>query len=766
VNEVANDSSECNIDSNIIPLSNFVNDFGRGLLEAAQKTNPPVYDGKPNPLYRSIMRDLSRQPYTEQQEVVQAVTKLLIDANKPAAVINAEMGTGKTIMAIATAAVLSAEGFNRHLVICPPHLTAKWAREIKETMSNARVWVLNGPDTIRKLIGLREMLDQAPIQNGPEFFIMGRVRMRMGFHWRPSIGKRKLHIRKYTEGDDVNSLSFITTIEAACCADCGELIRDEDGEIVSVSSFYSLASDRRKTCPKCNSPFWTLIRPTEQRSKSEIVQKALCSLPTIGPKTADKLRSKFGDDMMLTMLSDNIYEFINLMDESGDLVFSDSQAKRMESALAKTEISFGQGGYQPTEFIKRYLPNKYFATMICDEIHEHKSESSATGQAMGILAGKVNKIVALTGSLMGGYASDLFMLLWRIMPNEMMEDGYCYNKRNSLSSSSLAFMRQHGVLQDIYKEQDDGNHRTSRGSKRSVRTVKAPGFGPQGIARYVLPYTVFLSLKEIGENALPPYDEHYIEVLMSEKQAEKYKSLSTTLKLMMKERLKKGDKSLLGVVLNVLLRWPDTCFRPEVVKHPRTRELLAMVAQVMDEGEVSPKEEKLLEICKAAKANGRRVLVYCTYTGKHDITTRLRAMFQKHHFNVAVLRSSVETSKREDWVLSQVDKGVEVVITNPELVKTGLDMLEFPTIVFLQTGYNVYTLLQASRRSWRIGQSKNVEVYFLGYKETMQIDCLRLMAKKIAVAMSTSGKIPETGLDSLNSDDDSSEVALAKQLTM
>ena len=38
----------------------------------------------------------------------------------------------------------------------------------------------------------------------------------------------------------------------------------------------------------------------------------------------------------------------------------------------------------------------------------------------------------------------------------------------------------------------------------------------------------------------------------------------------------------------------------------------------------------------------------------------------------------------------QVDRGVDVVITNPELVKTGLDLLEFPTIVFMQSGFNVY----------------------------------------------------------------------------
>jgi hypothetical protein len=57
-----------------------------------------------------------------------------------------------------------------------------------------------------------------------------------------------------------------------------------------------------------------------------------------------------------------------------------------------------------------------------------------------------------------------------------------------------------------------------------------------------------------------------------------------------------------------------------------------------------------------------------------------------------------------------------------------------------------------------------VEVLFLGYADTAQIDCLTLMAKKIAVSQSTSGEMPETGLDVLNPDGDSLEVALAKRL--
>ena len=91
-------------------------------------------------------------------------------------------------------------------------------------------------------------------------------------------------------------------------------------------------------------------------------------------------------------------------------------------------------------------------------------------------------------------------------------------------------------------------------------------------------------------------------------------------------------------------------------------------------------------------------------------------------------------------------------------------MLEFPTIVFMQSGYNVYTVQQAARRSWRIGQQDDVEVWYLGYEDSAQMQCLELMAKKIAVSQSTSGDMPDSGLDVLNQSGDSIEVALAKQL--
>ena len=87
----------------------------------------------------------------------------------------------------------------------------------------------------------------------------------------------------------------------------------------------------------------------------------------------------------------------------------------------------------------------------------------------------------------------------------MIEDGFGYSARSSLGPAAMQFMREHGVLKDIYKESESASHRTARGKNITHRTSKGPGFGPKGIMRYVVPCTVFLKLRDIGADVLPPY---------------------------------------------------------------------------------------------------------------------------------------------------------------------------------------------------------------------------------------------------------------------
>lgn len=339
---------DAGIFSETISLGDFIAQFGEGLLAQVRSQNPPIYvpeRDRQTSIWQNRqtqLMSLKRKPFEAQADAVQAVVKLLVDQGEPAAVLNAEMGTGKTMMAICAAAVMQ-KAHPRCLVLSPPHLVYKWRREIVETVPHAKVWVLNGPDTLSKLLALRQSIGYKTTR--PEFFVMGRVRMRMGFHWRASYVTRTL----LHDGE---------RFRTACCPDCMRPleIKGEEGERLPVSEELAKVrlNDRHCKCEHCGSALWTLMRPGKAKeSMFDMVCHALQQLPTIGAATAVKLLKTFGEEFLAAMLSDNVYEFVNLMDSNGDLIFSDRQAKRMERSLATFEFSFGQGGYQPTEFIKR-----------------------------------------------------------------------------------------------------------------------------------------------------------------------------------------------------------------------------------------------------------------------------------------------------------------------------------------------------------------------------------------------------------------------------
>jgi glycine cleavage system regulatory protein len=148
------------------------------------------------------------------------------------------------------------------------------------------------------------------------------------------------------------------------------------------------------------------------------------------------------------------------------------------------------------------------------------------------------------------------------------------------------------------------------------------------------------------------------------------------------------------------------------------------------------------------------VLVYYEWTNRTDIAQKITHMFAENDIKSVVLTSSVTASEREEWIDKQLDKGIDVLICNPKLVETGLDLLSFTTIIFYQVGYNIFTMRQASRRSWRLSQTKDIKVYFLYYEGTIQAQALSLMATKLQASMAIEGKFSEEGLRAMSNNED------------
>ena len=420
--------------------------------------------------------------------------------------------------------------------------------------------------------------------------------------------------------------------------------------------------------------------------------------------------------------------------------------------------------YAKAEFMKRFFHTKnFFDLLILDEVHELKGGGTAQGQAMSCLIARSKKVLALTGTLMGGYSSNLFYLLWRMFPRQMKAGGFEFGR-------SMHFAERYGVVQRTYDSKDVNAslNVASIGRKLGKSRVKeAPGISPLLLPDLLLEHSTFVRLADVND-ALPEYEEIIVPVAMEpDQQQPEYDQLSHDLIEATSAALARGDMRLMGKMIQSLLAYPDGCRNGEkITLEIAGRETLVASALGL-EIDLLPKEEKLLEIIAAEKKQGRKVAIFLEHTGTRDLLPALEEKLQKNDMKPLVLRSqTVKPEHREDWLKKQVQTGLyDCLICNPNLVKTGLDLLEFPTIIFFQCGYSVFTLRQASRRSWRIGQDQPVRVFFMAYSKTMQEKALSLMAQKMETSLAVEGELSDKGLAALSESENSMMYELAKALT-
>ena len=124
----------------------YLRQFGPLLAERILETYPPLQSTK-DPVAPGLA-GLLRKPLPAQAVAISGTAKYLRKAK--AARIVAECGAGKTFMALGTIHVLSERRPTTTLVMCPSHITHKWAREVLLTIPRARTFLIedmrNGGD--------------------------------------------------------------------------------------------------------------------------------------------------------------------------------------------------------------------------------------------------------------------------------------------------------------------------------------------------------------------------------------------------------------------------------------------------------------------------------------------------------------------------------------------------------------------------------------------------------------------------------------------
>src|SRR5580693_3256532 len=142
--------------------------------------------------------------------------------------------------------------------------------------------------------------------------------------------------------------------------------------------------------------------------------------------------------------------------------------------------------FAPLEFIGRYMKD-FFDYGIADEVHE-LSNDTAQGNALGTLARAVDKIAVLTGTLMGGYADDLFNVLYRLEPHKMVAEGYEWGEPGVRS-----FAETYGVLERVTIIAPEENACSK--AKVTKQVKRKPGASPLLFGKFLMELGAFVSLE-------------------------------------------------------------------------------------------------------------------------------------------------------------------------------------------------------------------------------------------------------------------------------
>ena len=224
-------------------LGEFIDTFKDAIALRVVESYPPLYRpseacaGPGSGNGRRLPR-LLRTPLGAQEDAIRGAA-LSLDAHRGTTVVG-EMGTGKTFIAAAAAHMA---GFRKILILCPPHLTRKWKREVEDTVPGTRAAIgtfITDLERLRHSIG-----------SGPLFVVESRERAKLSYRWMPAVIERWATSKGRLVRDEETGEPF----RVPCCPDCTAQVLDKDG----VPLTYADLNRRKRTCPHCGSPLW---RPT------------------------------------------------------------------------------------------------------------------------------------------------------------------------------------------------------------------------------------------------------------------------------------------------------------------------------------------------------------------------------------------------------------------------------------------------------------------------------------------------------------------------
>ena len=673
--------------------------------------------------------------YPAQKSVCQAVSIAL--KKKKAAFIIGEMGSGKTALSITTVTTHSNNKRGQTIfVMCPGHIVEKWKSEIERLAPLSDVMIVEDFSDLLKA----EKLIKDKSRKRNIWIVISKEAAKFGYEERPAAVWNRSKVSRWNQD------------AAYTCPHCGKPLfyntYEGKGKNRRAISHRLRAFDFAKKNAKnavclnkvkqwnpekmawdlvpCNTKLWAPItRDTEYGNSNDASEWIKTKAGWIEKARIEDIMEKLTNADAVSLDKDETAWLEALT------IAMDDNENNIVRAPRKFPIA---------KYIRRYLKNKidYF---IADEVHLLKGGDTAQGEAFGDIAFASNKTIALTGTLLNGYASGIYYILYRLFAKDMKKEGYDYQ-------SPEGFAREYGVVKtESSFDWDEGEQGNRRGA---MKTKLLPGISPLVFTKFLLENAAFISQEDIAAG-LPGYKEIPVGIDMSPDLEFAYKEIERSFRT--HKNPYQGGMRYMSQMLQTMAVYPDQPFNQPPVVDP-TDGSIVCTPMDLSQTRTDSKEEKLVEIIQEKLQKGEKVLVYYHWTNRTNLGNRLTERLESLGIRTTLMTTAVKAKNRDAWIKQKLEEGTQVLICNPTLVETGLDLLEFTTIIYYQIGFNLFTMRQASRRSWRLSQEHDVEVYFLYYKNTVQESTLSLMATKLQASMAIEGKFSEEGLNAMSNNED------------
>ena len=365
-----------------------------------------------------------------------------------------------------------------------------------------------------------------------------------------------------------------------------------------------------------------------------------------------------------------------------------------------------------------------FDSLVWDEFHNEKNIVSATGSAFGNILNISDVKVLLSGTMNNGNVSSIFPLLMRLIPRTMFKDGYTIQDMDK-------FIRAYGSLKAIKVIKDDEQRATARTMFRDSEFSEIAGVNPIVFTKYLSDIVISATMDDLGVDMVN-YTEYPVKVEMEKELQDKYNSFSGKLKSTIPYNFAMYESSVIRHYINNPFGWKSITVKKPT---PDGSEDITINIPNMDKDILLEKEQELIDLVTDKLKEDKKCLVFTDFTGGHSkyqdgevLNNRLVRILKENDIIAKTLKSNIKPIERMEYIEKHPD--VDVWVTNPILVKEGLDLVDYPVIIFYNFDFDPLKIQQASRRAWRSIQTVDCETYYFYYKDSIEEKVMKSITLK------------------------------------